>query len=190
MDDSFSYRSTVPLRRGVDPWLVKGTVIGTICVLGIGLFTGWVITSERASFAERGRPVGPDVAVGRIDGPSDPSASDADAEEAVRIALTAARAAFTDHGTFLDADPARLGELQPGYTFVDGPSTTPTIVSVAAGEDAWAAAALGPSGTCFWIRAAANGHVVTGTSSECSGASALQGDGAGITVRGDPPARY
>ena len=54
-------------------------------------------------------------------------------------------------GTFLDAGPAQLSALQPGYTFVDGPSTMPTIVSVAAEQDVWAAAVLSPSGTCFWI---------------------------------------
>jgi hypothetical protein len=189
MDDSFSFRSAMPLRRRVDPWVVKGAVLSAIFVLGIGLFTGWVVASERASFAKRGQPVGPDVAVGRIDGPMDTSATDADAQESVRIALTAARAAFTDQGSFLDADPAKLSELQPGYAFVDGPSTTPTIVSVAAERHVWAAAALGASGTCFWIRALANGPVATGTSSECTGASALDGDGAETAVHGERPVR-
>lgn len=176
MDDSFAFRTTLPLRRRVEPWMVKATVVGTIVVLGIGLFTAWVMASERESFARaHGHMVGSEVAVGRIDGPADASGTDADAEESTRIALAAARAAFTEHGSFLDAGPAQLSALQPGYTFVDGPSTMPRIVSVAAQEDVWAAAVLGPSGTCFWIRADANDTVQTGMSSACTGISVLDG---------------
>jgi hypothetical protein len=175
MDDSFAYRTTLPLGPRVEPWIVKTAVIGALVVLGVGLFTGWVVASERESFARgRSRPVGPELTVGSIDGPADLSGTDADAEEATRIAFAAARAAFTERGTFLDAGPAQLTVLQPGYTFVDGPSTMPTIVSVATERHAWAAAVLGPSGTCFWIRAGADGSIASGTSSECTGASVLE----------------
>jgi hypothetical protein len=175
MDDSFAYRTTLPLGPRVEPWIVKTAVIGTLVLLGIGLFTGWVVASERESFARRaGRPVEPEPTVGRIDGPAGPSGTDADAEEATGIALAAARAAFTERGTFLDAGPAQLSALQPGFTFVDGPSTMPRIVSVAAEPHVWAAAVLGPSGTCFWIRAGADGSIASGTSSSCTGASVLE----------------
>ena len=174
MDDSFAYRTTLPLGPRVEPWIVKAAVIGTLVVLGIGLFAGWVVASERESFARgRSRPAGPELTVGRIEGQADLSGTDADAEEATRIALAAARAAFTERGTFLDAGPAQLSALQPGYTFVDGPSTMPKIVSVATEQHVWAAAVLGPSGTCFWIRARADGSFATGTSSRCTGASVL-----------------
>jgi hypothetical protein len=183
MDDSFAFRSTAPLRRRVEPWAVKAALVGTLIVLGVGAFAGWVIASERASFEPaHGRPVGLDVGVSRIDGPATPSGTDADAEESARIALTAARAASTEHGTFLDAGPAQLSALQPGYLFVDGPSTTSTIVSVAAQEDRWAAAVLGPSGTCFWIRADGDGGVDSGTSSVCTGSSILEGAGPWASV--------
>jgi len=174
MDDSFAYRTTLPLGPRVEPWVVKAAVIGTLVVLGIGLFTGWVVASERESFARsRSRPVGPELTVGRIDGPADTSGTDVDAEQATEIALAAARAAFTERGSFLDAGPAQLSALQPGYTFVDGPSTMPRIVSVAVERHVWAAAVLGPSGTCFWIRVYADGSVTSGTSSLCTGASVL-----------------
>jgi len=174
MDDSFAYRTTLPLGPRVEPWIVKAAVVGTLVVLGIGLFIGWVVASERESFA-RGRslPVGAESTVGRMDDPGAPSGTDADAEEATRIALAAATAAFSERGTFLDAGPAQLSALQPGYTFVDGPSTMPRIVSVAAERHVWAAAALSPSGTCFWIRADADGGSTSGTSSSCTGASVL-----------------
>lgn len=174
MDDSFAYRTSMPLGPRVEPWIVKAAVIGTLVVLGIGLFTAWVVASERESFARgRSRPAGSELTVGRIDGQA-PSGTDADAEEATRIALAAARAAFTERGTFLDAGPAQLSALQPGYTFVDGPSTMPRIVSVATEDHVWAAAVLGPSGTCFWIRAGADGSSASGTSSRCTGASVLE----------------
>jgi hypothetical protein len=176
MDDSFAFRAPHPLRRRVAPWAVKAVVVGALFVLGVGLFVGWVVASERASFARtHGLVAGPEVAIGRIDGPEASSGTDADARESTRIALAAARAAFVDHGSFLDAGPAQLGALQPGYTFVDGPSTMPKIVSVAAERDVWVAAVLGPSGTCYWIRSDAAGTVETGTSSVCTGAAVLAG---------------
>jgi hypothetical protein len=174
MDDSFAYRTTLPLGPRVEPWIVRAAVIGTLVVLGIGLFIGWVVASERESFARgRSRPVGAELTVGRIDGPAASSGTDADAEETTRIAFAAASAAFMERGTFLDAGPVQLSALQPGYTFVDGPSTMPRIVSVAAGRHVWAAAVLGQSGTFFGIRAGADGSITSGTSSSCTGASVL-----------------
>jgi len=181
MDDSFSFRTTLPQRPRIDPWMVKGAVIGTLILLGIGVFAGWVVASERASFARLHHRGSPDVGVGRIDDPVDPSGTDADAVRSTRIALDAARAAFSDQGSFLAADPSRLSALQPGFTFVDGPSTTSRIVSVAASRDVWAAAVLGPGGTCFWIRAEAGGAVDSGTSSWCTGASVLEGSRTGTS---------
>ncbi|MGH2679582.1 MAG: hypothetical protein ACRDG8_03735 [Actinomycetota bacterium] len=175
MDDSFAFRTTMPAPRRIEPRVRKATAVGTLLVLGVGLFANWVIVSERESLARahRRETPAPEVTVGGIDGPTDSTGTDADAEASTRVAFAAARAAFgTDRG-FLDAGPVQLSALQPGYTFVDGPSTTSTIVSVAAGRHAWAAAVLGSGGTCFWIRAGANGAVNTGTSSTCTGASVL-----------------
>ena len=182
MDDSFSFRTTLPQRPRIEPWMVKGAVIGTLILVGIGVFTGWVVASERASFARLRDRDSLEVAVGGIDGPVDPAGTDADALRSTRIALDAARAAVSEQGGFLAADPSRLSALQPGYTFVDGPSTTSRIVSIAATRDVWAAAVLGPSGTCFWIRAEAGGAVDTGTSSRCTGASVLEGSRTGTSI--------
>src|SRR5688500_16317216 len=172
MDDSFTYRTTLPQGPRVEPWLVKGAAALVVLALGIGLFARWVVASERASFARGYQRVLPSMTVGHLRG-SDPVGTDAEAEEATRIALAAARVALAGSGSFLAAEPARLSSLQPGYTFVDGPSTTSAIVSVAAEGPLWAAAALGPSGTCFWIRAHSDGAVETGTSSICTGTSIL-----------------
>ncbi|HEX4941236.1 MAG TPA: hypothetical protein VFW51_01790 [Actinomycetota bacterium] len=172
MDDSFTYRTTLPQRLRVEPWLIKGAVVLVVLALGIGLFARWVVASERASLARGHQRAMPSMSVGHLRG-SEPVGTDAEAEEATRIALAAARVALAGSGSFLAAEPARLSALQPGFTFVDGPSTTSTIVSVAADRRVWAAAVLGPSGTCFWVRAHRDGAVETGTSSTCTGTSVL-----------------
>ena len=180
MDDSFVFRTTVPIRRQLDPRVLKAGVLLGVLVLGIGSFARWVIASERESFvrADR-RGASANVAVTQIGMSADLSASAADAEAAVEAAFTAAKAAYTERRSFLDAGPAALAELQPGYTYVDGPSTTPRVVSIAATRHAWAASVLGPGGTCYWIRAVASGAVVTGTSSACTGRAALGAPGPG-----------
>lgn len=173
MDDSFAFRTTVPLRRQFDPRTVRATVLGVIVVLGTGLFTHWVIASERASFS---RVVRREVPTQATADPVDVLTSvstDADAEQAIGVALAAAQVAFSEHRSFLDATPARLSALQRGYIFVDGPSTMPEIVSVAARADTWAAAVKGLGGTCFWVRATMLGEVTHGIGSVCSGSAAL-----------------
>ena len=90
------------------------------------------------------------------------------------VAMMAARIAVSPGESFLDAGPGPLAALQPGHTFVDGPSTIPRVVSVAATERTWAAAVLAPSGTCYWIRIGADDRPVTGTTRSCTGAAALR----------------
>ncbi len=176
MDDSFAFRTTVPLRRRFDPAIVKVAVFGTLLVLAIGLFARWIVASERDSFSRAvGREM-PTDATDATDGPVDgrtSASTDAKAEEAVGVALSAAKVAFSEHGSFLGATPARLSALQPDYIFVDGPSTTPEIVSVAATAYTWAAAVQGFSGTCVWVRATTVGDVTHGIGSDCTGAAVL-----------------
>jgi hypothetical protein len=174
MDDSFSFRSTVPLRREYDPLAVKAAVFGSLIVLGIGLFTNWVIRSERASFsrADRGSTAS-DVDAEPLDGSAHLNTTGEEAVKATGIALAAARAAFLEHRSFLDAGPAQLSALQPGYTFVDGSSTRSRIVSVASTADTWAAAVQGLDGMCHWIRATRAGDITRGIGSECTGTAAL-----------------
>jgi hypothetical protein len=173
MDDSFSYRATQPPGPRFEPWVLKSVVAGALVLVGVVVFARWVMASERASIARGMHQTVPSVRIGQIEGAAEPAGTDADAREATRAALAAARAAVAGGESFLAADPARLGELQPGYTFVDGPSTAPPIVSIASDRHAWAAAALGPSGTCFWIRLAGDGSIESGTASTCIGASVL-----------------
>jgi hypothetical protein len=178
MDDSFSFRTTVPLRRQFDPLMVKAAILGTLVVLGIGLFSNWVIRSERESFSRAdGRAVPSDVDAAQVDAPGMPAANDveadAEAEEAAGVALDVATMVFNEHRSFLDAGPGRLSALQRGYTFVDGPSTAPTIVSVASTANTWAAAVQGSGGICHWVRTTGAGTVSSGTRLGCTGAAAL-----------------
>jgi hypothetical protein len=173
MDDSFAFRTTVPLRRW-DPRSVKALVFGTLVVLGVGLFANWVVASERASFARTYHRVAPSGdTMTESDDAGDPTSAADDAEKVTGIALAAARAASIEHRGFLDAMPARLHALRPGYIFVDGPSTTTRIVSVASTADTWAAAVKGPGATCYWIRATSAGDVTRGIGLPCTGAAAL-----------------
>jgi hypothetical protein len=174
MEDSFSFRTTVPLRRRFDPLRVKTAAFGTLLALGVGLFANWVISSERESFSRAARHVMPtEVEAAPVEASPQLAASDAGAEMATGIALDAARAAFAEHRSFVDAGPAQLSALQPSYTFVDGPSTAPLIVSVAATTDTWAAAVQATGGMCHWIRATSEGNVSHGIGLECTGAAAL-----------------
>jgi hypothetical protein len=173
MNESFAFRTTVPLRRRIDPGRVKVAVVTAIVVVGIGLFVTWVVTSERESFARRHPRVAPSERT--VTGVGDAvvlSSTDADAMEATGIALAAAREAYIKRRSFLDAGPAQLSALQPDYTFVDGPSTTSSIVSVASTPHTWAAAVKGSGDTCFWIRSTSAGDVTRGTGPECTGAAA------------------
>jgi hypothetical protein len=177
MDDSFAFRTTTPVRRQVDRRLVKvGIKVGVFLSL-VAWFAGWVIASERKSFADR--PASAASAAPQAPAPAqeplpDPDATLQDARDALRIAFAAARAASIEGRTFLDAGPSRLTELQPGYSYVVGPSTMPRIVSVASSHDVWAAAVMAPDGTCLWIRATLEGEVTRATGVECTGSAALR----------------
>ena len=114
MEDSFVYRTTLPPGPRIEPWLVKCAVVLVVLALGIGLFARWVVASERASFARGHRRMLPSMSVGHLRGP-EPVGTDAEAEEATRIALAAARVALAGSGSFLAAEPARLSALQPGF---------------------------------------------------------------------------
>jgi hypothetical protein len=152
---------------------VKAAIVGVLVLLGAGLFAMWVVASERASFTTPVHRLPPEVPLSVPGAGADPALTEADAEEATRVSLAAARAAFAEHRSFLEAGIAELSALEPGYTFVDGPSTTPRIVSVASTVGTWAAAVQGPSGICHWVRATSTGSVSHGIAGECTGAAAL-----------------
>ena len=183
MDDSFAFRTTTPVRRQVDRRLVKAGIGAGLVLFMFAWFASWVIASERRSFSDR-----PAAAVPAQETAADPDAEAAwrDARDALEISFVAAQAASIEGRTYVDAGPARLTQLELGYSFVDGPSTMPQIVSVATSHEVWAAAVMASDGTCLWIRATLGGDVtrLAGditriAGGECTGSAALASDGRG-----------
>jgi hypothetical protein len=101
------------------------------------------------------------------------TAEDLQAKANARTAEGAASAAYQSSGGFSTVGPQQLSILDPTLTYTTGPSTGVSVVSVASTPAAWAAAVLGPSGTCYWVKL----DVITvphyGTGSTCTGAAAM-----------------
>jgi hypothetical protein len=171
MDDGFSFHTTQRQRR-LDPRALKLAILAGVVVLVVGTFANWVIGSERASFAR----VRADASSAR--GPARPSAvtpgltTDDVARGHAQIALVAAEK-IVRTGTFADVSTARLAAARLGFTFVQGPSTEPQMISVASSRTAWAAAVMSDSSTCYYIRLRAGDAVTFGTGLACTGEAAL-----------------
>src|ERR687892_1247148 len=115
MDDSFAFRSTTPVRRQVDRRLVKAGIGAGVVLFVFAWFASWVIASERRSFSDR--PAAAVPAPEPAPAAPDPDATRQEASDALEIALVAARAPSNGGRSFLDAGPASLTELQPGYVY-------------------------------------------------------------------------
>ncbi len=95
------------------------------------------------------------------------------AKMSARTAVSAASAAYQASNGFSTVGPDQLSLLDPTVTYTTAPSTSATVVSVASSPAAWAAAVLGPSGTCYWVKLAAMAVPSYGTGSTCTGAAAM-----------------
>ncbi len=79
------------------------------------------------------------------------------AQSSLRNALVAAKTSYTDTNDYSKANNAGLSGIEPSLTYLDtGNSSGPNVVSVTpfngnGTNDAWSAAALSASGTCYWI---------------------------------------
>jgi hypothetical protein len=172
MVDTFSFQTTERQRR-LDPRAFRLAVVAGVLVLVLGAFANFVVSSERASFARartshvvtQPRPVQPAAAAG-------PTPDDA-ARLHAEVSLAAAER-IVEWGTFADASPAGLTNVHLGFTFVEGPSTDPDVISVAFSRTAWAAAVMSGSGTCYYIRLEKGDAVTFGTGSNCTGSAALR----------------
>ena len=190
MDDTFSFVAPVMPRRQVDPFALRLAVAATVAVLLIGSFATFVIDHERAADARRvaleERLVQQEQA--RVDALAaeaaevDPAVTallDAEARSSARLALGSAKELFAESSRWADAGPAQLTLAQPSFIYVDGPSTSPTVVSVDASGGRWSAAVMGPSGTCYWIATTISGPTRYGTGSLCTGLAAHAAANAG-----------
>jgi len=104
------------------------------------------------------------------------TAVDAQAKANAKGAASAASAAYQASNGFSTIGPDQLSLLDPDVTFTTDASTSASVVSVASAPAAWAAAVLGPSGTCYWIKIGGIGAVSYGTGSACTGAAAMAAD--------------
>jgi hypothetical protein len=180
--ETFSYRAVpMPLRRRLRRRSVKVTVVAAVLLFGLASFARWVTDSERASFRALALHTSPPALVTTIQGSGDTSAAlaattttpeDVQAQNVAHQVMMAARG-LAVQGSFLGAGPAQLAKRFPAYTFVEGPSPMPQIVSVMATAHGWAVAVAATTGRCFMIRVAAGVGTFYGSSSPgCSSAAA------------------
>ena len=187
MDQTFNFRAArVPLRRRLEPRTVASAVAAIVVLFGLVSFSLWVVGSERRSIERAVRSDDAPAMVGTIASTDDGLdealtlagrlAIDATARADARTAMVAARRAAAGPATFLEAGPGQLGATGSALIFVDGSSQASGVVSVASTPDAWGAAVMGPSGTCYLLRFAPGDGVTYGTGQACTGAAALAAD--------------
>lgn len=108
-------------------------------------------------------------------------AQDRAAQSDLRNALVAAKTLYTDNSSYWSATPAGLSTIEPSLCYVDqATSSSPgdpgcyglTAISVYTSGDAWAAASMSDSGTCFWIADDLNFGTTYGTGFPCTGEAA------------------
>jgi hypothetical protein len=195
MDDSFAFQGTPDPRR-VQPWAVKLGIAAIVVLVAVGLFGGWAASSEHRSLdrvqaanaaaarqasleAERRTLAATQAAIATpaetVAGTATvvPSAAAQQAQDEAFAALRAAKALHRTTGTFAAAGPAQLSADQAGAVFVDGPSTTPDVVSVSASPTAWAAAVMSTDGVCYYVHVARTDAVGYGSGLSCTGADAM-----------------
>jgi hypothetical protein len=185
MNDTFSFIAPVMPRRTVDPFALRLALAAGAFVLLVGAFGAFVVQHERSAdvaraaleeraleqAAARAEAV-PDV---RID-PDVAALLDSQARSSAERALELATTAFAGTRDFADAGPSQLGVAQPSMLFVDGPSTSPAVVSIEATSSTWSAAVMAPSGLCYWIATTADGAVWYDTGRACTGDAAAAAD--------------
>jgi hypothetical protein len=172
-NDSFSFVS-LPPSRVPDPGRLKVIAISSTIAIGLALFASWVISSEAESeaAAQAARDA---VAGGGVSPTSFDAASDAEARTTAMATVREALTIKEEAGTLGRAGPAQLAKRDSGLTYVDGPSGSPQIVSVAIGGVGWGVAVMSESGTCYSARVSTDGIVTFGRpSASCTGSAALE----------------
>ena len=147
----------------------------TIVFVGVGIAAVLVVVLGFMQFVGKsGKEVASDQAtvVQQVD-----RAQDVAAKLNARTAESAASAAYQASNGYATVGPDQLSLLDPTLTYTTGPSTSVTVVSVASSQAAWAAAILGPSGTCYWVKLGAMALPSYGTGTTCTGTAAMAASG-------------
>jgi hypothetical protein len=181
MDDTFSFVAPVMPRRTVDPFALRLASAAAAFVFLVGAFAAFVVHQERAADARRAvleRQVLAQ-AQARAEAVPDPRAQpevvallDSQARSSATRALDLAIAVGLEAGDLTLAGPGELTQAQPSMLFVDGMSTSPSVVSVEVTADRWSAAVMAPSGLCYWIALDPEGAATYGIGRACTGAAA------------------
>lgn len=168
MDDTFAFVAPVMPRRRVNPLALKAGAASAAFVALVGAFGAFVVSHERAADMriESAAPQEADlIAVPEVTG-------DGEALASLQRVSSLATDAFARSSSFAGAGIPELSFAEPGLVFVDGPSLSPTVISVAAGDSVWAAAVMGDSG-CRWIVLASTGPARQGIGTACTGRDAM-----------------
>lgn len=199
MDDTFSFVAPILPRRRWDPFAFRVALVATLVVAATGVFGAFVIRHEHWADAQRAElqqqvaaqaeaqtqaQVAASMATGATGATGAPGGlagigGGGSAQDSLTGALALAQTVVARGASLTDAGPASLSSLDPSLLFVDGPSTTPVVVSVSVTDSAWAAAAMGEDGTCYWLRLDVQGWVSKGTGTPCTGGAALASAGTG-----------
>jgi hypothetical protein len=99
-------------------------------------------------------------------------ANDAAAQGTLGRAVVVAQSLNAEQGGFT-ADLPTLTGYEPGLHFTSGPSGDATSVSYAARPDAFGAAVMSTSGTCWWVSIDADGVISYGSGTPCTGQAAM-----------------
>jgi hypothetical protein len=99
-------------------------------------------------------------------------AYDAAAQATIGHAVVVAQSLYAERGSFT-TDLATLSAYDPGLRFTAGPSSDPTTVSYAVSGSEFGAAVRSESGTCWWVKIAANSVTTYGSGSTCTGSAAM-----------------
>jgi hypothetical protein len=186
MSETFTFIAPIMPKRRFDPFALRIGIAAAVFMTFVGVFAVFVVSHEHLADARReaaetaqraqeqaraaasASPAQPDPALARL--------LDGDARQAAERALALARTSLASAGSWARAEAADLATGPTSYLFVDGPSSSPQIVSVYASDNVWGAAVLGTSGVCYWVSASTTGPVRYGTGSTCTGQAALGAD--------------
>jgi hypothetical protein len=185
MSETFTFVAPIMPKRRFDPFALRIGIAAAVFVTLVGVFAVFVVSHEHLADARReaaetaqraqeqaraaaSASPAPDPALARL--------LDGDARQAAERALALARTSLASAGSWAHAEAADLATGPTNFLFVDGPSSSPQIVSVHASGDVWGAAVLGTTGVCYWVSASTTGPVRYGTGSTCTGQAALGAD--------------
>ena len=195
MSDTFTFVAPATARRRLDPFTTRLIAMALVLAVLVAGFATFVVRAERAADARRAALEAQQAAREQAESERIVSQAqaaydlhqttpvtvaggvarllDEQARDAAERALALARGALGSHGDLSAAGMTQMAHGDEALLFVDGPSTAPTIVSVAEDGRAWGAAVLGTSGTCYWVSLNTDGAVRYDRGDVCTGQAAL-----------------